>query len=229
MSALEQLKGGLVVSCQPVDDGPMDDVDIIVAMAKAAVVGGAAGLRIEGVEKVRAVCNAVSVPVIGIVKRDLSYSPVRITVSSTDVCDLANAGAKIVAVDATDRLRPESFASLVDTAMAENVLLMADCATFEDGKNALQLGANIIGTTLSGYTDETMSDSSEPDFSLLSEFAEISTGTKTIVMGEGRFNSPELVAKAMQGGASCVTVGSAITRIEHIVGWFTDAIENAES
>ena len=51
---LERLRGGLVVSCQPVDDGPMNRPEIVTAMAQAAVAGGAVGLRIEGVNNLKA-------------------------------------------------------------------------------------------------------------------------------------------------------------------------------
>ncbi|SFD33643.1 Putative N-acetylmannosamine-6-phosphate epimerase, partial [Tropicimonas isoalkanivorans] len=84
MKVLQQLKSGLVASCQPVDDSPMDRPEIVAAMAQAAVAGGAAGLRIEGIENLRATRPLVRVPIIGIVKRDLSDSPVRITVTVED-------------------------------------------------------------------------------------------------------------------------------------------------
>jgi len=94
---LERLRGGLVVSCQPVDNGPMDDPKIVAAMAQAAVNGGAAGLRIEGIENLRAVRPLVDVPIIGIVKTDSDDTPVRITVSKSDVSALTESGADIVA------------------------------------------------------------------------------------------------------------------------------------
>lgn len=71
MSVVERLRGGLVASCQPVDNGPMDRPDIVAAMAQAAVAGGAVGLRIEGMANLRATRRLVDVPIIGIVKRNL--------------------------------------------------------------------------------------------------------------------------------------------------------------
>ena len=107
------LDGGLIVSCQPVGGGPMDSVGIIVAMALAARDGGARALRIEGATNVAAVTRACDLPVIGIVKRDLDTSPVRITPFVQDVADLAAAGAAVIAVDATYRPRPVPVADLL--------------------------------------------------------------------------------------------------------------------
>ena len=109
---LEQLKGRLIASCQPVTGGPMDRPDIVAAMALAALDGGAAGLRIEGLDNVRAVRAATRAPLIGLLKRDLDDSPVRITPFATDVADLIAAGADFVAVDATSQTRPETVEAL---------------------------------------------------------------------------------------------------------------------
>ncbi|SMX48892.1 N-acetylmannosamine-6-phosphate 2-epimerase [Maliponia aquimaris] len=223
MDILQHLRGGLVVSCQPVDDGPMDRPDIVAAMAAAAVAGGAAGLRIEGVENLRAVRAVVTVPIIGIVKRDLPDSPVRITPFATDVAALIDAGADIVAYDATPRPRPEPRQDLVAAIRSRGALAMADCATLDDGRVALSQGAAIIGTTLSGYTADTAGLGDGPDLDLLGAFR----GLGGFVMAEGRFNTPALAAAARQAGADCVTVGSAITRLEHVTGWFRAAIDSA--
>ena len=127
--ALAQLKGGLVVSCQPVDGGPMDRPDIVAAMAQAAVAGGAAGLRIERVANLLAVRPLVTVPIIGIIKRDLPGYPVRITPEISDVDALAIAGADIIAVDATSRRRPVELAALVTACRARHPLCGGDVAT----------------------------------------------------------------------------------------------------
>ncbi len=103
-SLLEALEQSLIVSCQPVPDSPMDRDDIVLAMAQAAVAGGAKGLRIEGAKRVRLVAQHCNVPIVGIIKRDLTESEVRITPSLEDVKALADAGARIIAFDGTDRL-----------------------------------------------------------------------------------------------------------------------------
>ncbi|MCK8462885.1 putative N-acetylmannosamine-6-phosphate 2-epimerase [Aliiroseovarius sp. S1339] len=223
MSALDTLRGGLVVSCQPVDDGPMDRPEIVAAMAAAAVAGGANGLRIEGVDNLVAVRQVVSVPIIGILKRDLDDSPVRITPYLADVKALAEAGADIIAYDATDRPRPETTAAIVAAIHAARALAMADCSTLADGQRALAEGAAILGTTLSGYTAETKDRVEGVDHDLIHAFHQLGG----FVMAEGRVNTPELAGSAMAAGADAVTVGTALTRLEHVTGWFQSAVAQA--
>lgn len=220
MRILEQMRGGLVVSCQPVDGGPMDRPDIVAAMAQAAVAGGAAALRIEGVANLHAVRLRVTVPIIALIKRDLDGSPVRITPFAADVRALIAGGADIVAYDATARVRPEPAADILAAIRAGGVPAMADCATLADARSAQAGGAAIIGTTLSGYTAETATADVAPDLALVRAFA----GMGGFVMAEGRYHTPALAARALAAGADAVTVGSALTRLEHVTGWFAAAL-----
>ncbi|MBP7241141.1 putative N-acetylmannosamine-6-phosphate 2-epimerase [Amaricoccus sp.] len=220
MDKLQRLRGGLVASCQPVDDGPMDRPEIVAAMAQAAVAGGAVGLRIEGVDNLRAVRPTVDVPIIGIVKTDLPDSPVRITVTVEDALALAGAGADIIAYDATPRPRPGAREDVLAAILASGCLAMADCSTIADGETALAAGAAILGTTLSGYTAETATGDDGPDLGLIRAFR----GLGGFVMAEGRVNTPDLAAAAMAAGADAVTVGSALTRLEIVTGWFAEAV-----
>jgi N-acylglucosamine-6-phosphate 2-epimerase len=200
----------------------MDKQDIIVAMAGAAVAAGAGGLRIEGADNVRAVTRVINtVPVIGIVKRDLDDSPVRITPYLDDVYALINAGAAVIAFDGTDRLRPVAVSELLAATHAAGRLAMADCSTLEDGLACMLLGCDLIGTTMSGYTEETASvPDDRPNLELISQLS--SAGA--LVVAEGRIRSAAEAAAALSAGAYCVTVGSAITRIEHITEWFISAM-----
>lgn len=227
MNRLDTLKGGLVASCQPVDGGPMDRPEIVAAMARAAVAGGAAGLRIEGVANLRAVRPVVDVPIIALVKRDLTESPVRITVTVADALELAEAGADVIAYDATPRPRPDAGEDVLAAILRAGRLAMADCATLDDGRTALRGGAAVIGTTMSGYTAETEGRGDGPDFDLLRAFRALADAQGGFVMAEGRFNTPDLAAQAIAAGADAVTVGSALTRLEHITGWFAAAITGA--
>ena len=220
---LSQLKQKLIASCQPVDHGPMDSPQMIAAMAQACIIGGAAGVRIEGAENVEVTAKAIPAPVVGIIKRDLNESDVRITPFLDDVKALAEAGAQIIAYDATIRNRPETTQNLVKAIHDTGCIAMADCSTFEEGKIAAGMGVELIATTLSGYTGGPIP--AEPDFALLRDFA--AEGYK--VVAEGRFNTPELASKAIEAGAYCVTVGSALTRLEHVSQWFSDAIHQAAS
>lgn len=224
MSAiLTTLTGGLVVSCQPVPGGPMDRPDIVAAMAAAAVAGGAAGVRIEGLANLRAARAAVRAPIIALIKRDLTASPVRITPFVQDVRDLAAAGADVVAVDATDRARPAPLADLAAGIRAAGILGMADCATAADGLGARDLGFAILGTTLSGYTETSAPAGDGPDLDLVRAFRAMGG----FVMAEGRLNTPKAAAAAIRAGADAVTVGTALTRLEIMTGWFGAAVTEA--
>jgi len=214
-----QLHKGLIASCQPVDKGPMDKVEHVVAMALAALVGGAAGLRIEGLNNIRAVAAVTNAPIVGIIKRNLPTSPVRISPFVEDVAALAEAGARIIAFDATDRVRPVNVEDLLDAVHQQGCIAMADCASYEDGKKMAGLGCSFIGSTMSGYLDVDNTPD-EPDLVLVERW--VADGL--CVIAEGRYNSPERAAQAIKAGAAAVTVGSAITRVEHITAWFADSI-----
>ena len=220
---LAQLKNGLIASCQPVDSGPMDSPEIVAAMAAASVAGGAAGLRIEGIENLKAARKAVNVPIVGIVKYDLEDSPVRITPFLQDIDDLYNAGADIIAFDGTDRVRPTTIEASVKRIQELGVMSMADCSTFEEGMYCQKLGVDLIGSTMSGYTGGEIPK--DPDVQLVRDL--VANGCR--VMAEGRYNTPELAAMAIENGAYAVTVGSALTRLEHIVSWFVTAIDNRKT
>src|SRR5690606_11212580 len=154
----------------------------------------------------------VDVPIIGIVKSDLADSPVRITVRVADALALAAAGADVIAYDATARQRPDSRDSVLAAILRAGRIAMADCSTLDDGRVALVAGADILGTTLSGYTAETEGLGDGPDLDLIGAFRSLGA----FVMAEGRINSPDLAASAMAAGADAVTVGSALTRLEHV-------------
>lgn len=217
-----QLENGLVVSCQPVPGSAMDKPEIVAAMACAALDGGAAALRIEGISNIEAVRKVTDAPIIGIIKRDLPDSDVRITPWQEDVDALSAAGADIIAFDVTQRARPVSVEALYQRVCKTGCLAMADASCLKDGLLAQQMGLDFIGTTLSGYTQTPVP--SEPDIELVRQL--VQAGCR--VIAEGRYNSPELAAAVMKAGAYAVTVGSAITRIEHICGWFCDAIAQHE-
>lgn len=216
---LTQIQNGLIASCQPVDDGPMDSPEIVAAMAAACVAGGAVGLRIEGIENLKAARKVVNVPIVGIVKRDLADSPVRITPFLQDIDDLYHAGADIIAFDGTDRLRPTTIEACVERIQALGAMSMADCSNLAEGLYCQGLGVDLIGSTMSGYTGGEIP--AEPDLQLVSDL----TANGCRVMAEGRYNTPELAGVAIENGAYAVTVGSALTRLEHIVSWFVGAIK----
>ncbi|QUJ69547.1 putative N-acetylmannosamine-6-phosphate 2-epimerase (plasmid) [Photobacterium sp. GJ3] len=219
----QQLANTIVVSIQPVEGSPLDTTEFVVAMARAAEMAGAPALRIESIERVTAVAKAVSIPIIGIVKRDLPDSPVRITPFVDDVKALEAAGAAIIAFDATDRVRPESRQEIAEAIVHSGCIGMADCAAFEDGSWAHSQGIELIGSTLSGYTGEMTPE--DPDIELVTQFSRAGY----LTMAEGRFNSPALCKQAIEAGALAVTVGSALTRLEVATSWYLDAAASTKN
>ena len=201
----------------------MDRADIVCAFALAALDGGAAALRIESVAYVRAVRDVTDAPIIGLVKRDLTDSPVRITPHPEDVTALAAAGADIIAFDATDRPRPASIADLVAAIRKAGSIAMADCSRTADATAALAAGADIVGSTLSGYAGGPTPEG--PDYDLLEDLRRLTPR----VVAEGRIRTPDDAARALEHGAWCVVVGSAITRTEHVTSWFVDALRGRAS
>ena len=220
MSAvLDKLKSGLIVSCQPVPGGPMDNIACVTGFALAAIETGAVGLRIESLAYVQAVRAVTDAPMIGIIKHDLDDYDVRITPTAEMAHQLAAAGADIVAFDATLRPRPEPIEAILAAVRDTGALAMADCADFADAEAAAALGFDCIGSTLSGYVGPGP-EPVLPDYDLLRRMA----GLDAFIVAEGRIRSPEQAAAALAAGADAVVVGSAITRTEHIVSWYLDAI-----
>ncbi|TXH98977.1 MAG: ROK family protein [Rhizobium sp.] len=217
----EDLNLSLVVSCQPVPGGAMDEASFVSGFARAALAAGARALRIESAPYVAAVRAAVDAPIIGIVKRDLEDSPIRITPFISDVEALADAGADIIAFDATDRPRPATIEALLAAIKARGLLSMADCSSLEDAKQALAAGVDFVGTTMSGYVGGP--EPVEPDIALIAAMRQLTP----YVIAEGRIRTPEQAADAVRAGACAVVVGSAITRTEHVTSWFDEAVAAA--
>jgi len=199
----------------------MDSQDAVVGFAGCALEGGAVGLRIEGAARVAAVRKAYAVPIIGLIKRDLPDSPIRITPYLHDVDALAHAGANIIAVDATDRVRPVDLGALIDRIHSHRCLAMADCAHLAEAQAAVACGAALVGSTMSGYTGGPVPQ--HPDFALVRAMASLGT----FVVAEGRLHTPELLAQAVRAGADAVVVGSAVTRPDVVTSWFAQATREA--
>ena len=170
---LEQIKGGLIVSCQALETEPLYDSYIMSKMAWAAYLGGAVGIRANTVVDIKAIKEKVNLPVIGIIKQVYDDSDVYITPTMKEVDALVAIGCEIIAVDATDRPRPngvtfEEFFTEV-RAKYPDQLFMADTSCFEEGKKAEELGMDLIGTTMAGYTPYTKG-TPLPDFKLMERY-----------------------------------------------------------
>lgn len=215
------LLGGLIVSCQARADNPMHGANHMAAMARAAVEGGASAIRANGSDDVAAICRAVDVPVIGI-NKIFSDHPVYITPTCAAAREVAAAGASIIALDATYRDRPEEPLEEVVAFIRDELgcRVFADVSTLNEGLTAQQLGADYVATTLSGYTEETQSARNGPDLGLVRDLVWYGTGP---VIAEGRFETPDQVAKALDLGAAAVVVGTAITNPREITRRFATA------
>jgi N-acetylmannosamine-6-phosphate 2-epimerase/N-acetylmannosamine kinase len=201
----------------------MDRADMVVGFALAALAGGAKALRVESLPYLRAVRAATDAPLVGIIKHDLPDTPVRITPTIAEAVALCEAGADIVAVDATRRPRPASVVDLIAAIKAHGKLAMADCSDLEDARAALAAGADIVGTTLSGYTGGP--EPTVPDFALIRAMRTLTPH----VIAEGRIHTPDQAAEALRCGAFTVVVGSALTRTEHATSWFAAALAGARA
>lgn len=208
--AMEPLIGGIVVSCQAAEDNPLHGPKTMALMALAAERGGAVGLRVNGPADTAAVMATTSLPVLAIYKVDYANCEVRITPTVADTRAVLETGAPFIALDGTNRPRPhgERLADSVHAIHERGALAFADLATREDLAGAIEAGADAVGTTLSGYTAESATDSDEPDLDLL---AWLVTHSPVPVFAEGRYWTPEQASAALEIGASFVVVGTAIT------------------
>lgn len=225
---LERLRGGMIVSCQSEGQDPFNaNPDYMGLFAKAAEMGGAVGIRTQGIEKLKSIKQTTNIPVIGLLKSMFPDGTVRITGSYKEVEELIAAGSDIIAIDGTFRERegltgPE-FIKVVKQKYG--CLVLADIATYEEAKACAENGADAISTTLNGYTPETWSVIDTPNFYLLEE---ILRNIAIPVFAEGRYNVPADAQKAMELGAYGVISGTALTRPRVITKWFVDAVEKGK-
>ena len=220
---LARLRGGLVVSCQALEDEPLHGAHIMAAMARAALEGGASGIRANSPADVAAIRAAVELPLIGLYKENIPGYPVYITPTVRHAVLIAEAGADILALDATQRPRPLELTVteiIAQVRQATGRLVLADVSTYDEGVAAWQAGAHAVSTTLSGYTTDSPRQEG-PDFDLLRRLAE---RLPVPVIAEGRISTPEQAAQALDLGAFAVVVGGAITRPQLITRQFTAAI-----
>lgn len=215
---------GLIVSCQALEHEPLHGGDTMAKMAVAAKSVGAVAIRTNGVEDIRRIREAVDLPIIGLIKRDMPGSAVFITPTVDEVTAIVEAGAGIVAMDVTDREgRLDTVRELIDCAHRLGAAVMADVSTFEEGVAAEKLGADYVGTTLSGYTPYSP-QLEEPDFELVRK---LKATLQVPVVAEGRIWTPQQAAEALEAGADVVVVGSAITRPQLIAERFAKAVAAA--
>ncbi|WP_415789591.1 N-acetylmannosamine-6-phosphate 2-epimerase [Deinococcus saxicola] len=223
---LQPLPRGLIVSCQARPDNPLHGPAFMVAMAHAAQGGGAVAIRTEGLADVAAIHAALSLPVIGLIKRDGRADGVYITPEVVDVTALVSAGAQWVALDAT-LARPETeLRELIAAAHAAGVGVLADLATVEDAVRAVDCGVDALATTLHGYTPGTRAEHrGVPNLDLLARL--VGRFPQLPVVAEGRFGTPQHVAAAFGAGAHAAVVGTAITNPREITRALAGAVPDS--
>lgn len=221
----DRIKGGLIVSCQALENEPLHSSYIMSRMAYAAYESGASGIRANSVADIRSIQDTVNLPIIGIIKIDYDDSEVYITPTIKEVDELVECGTDIIAVDATDRVRPngktlDEFFKEVREKYPEQIF-MADCSTYEEGLHAAKIGFDIVGTTMHGYTSYT-SGAKLPNIELIKKLVD---NCGTHVIAEGGIWTPDDLASCMEQGVLAAVVGSAITRPQEITKRFMKAIK----
>ena len=228
--AVKQVAGELIVSCQASTGEPLCSPEHILALALSAINGGAGALRLEGVENIRLVRANTKLPIIGLTKDDTilpseRLKKVYITGSFAEAQSLAEAGADIIALDATGRPRPDGLTLKEQIQKIHDQLKLpvwADVATFSEGVAARESGADVISSTMFGYTEDTVLPPEHgPSFELLKDLCQ---HIDCPVILEGRVWYPEDVTRAFELGVHAVVVGSAITRPQLITQRFVKAI-----
>ncbi|WP_296137304.1 N-acetylmannosamine-6-phosphate 2-epimerase [uncultured Tessaracoccus sp.] len=219
---LQSLRGTLIVSCQAYPGEPMRHPETMAQIAQAVVEGGASAVRLQGLDDIRLTRGLVDVPVIGLVKQ--GHEGVFITPTLEIARATADAGSHVVALDATTRPRPDGL-TLAQTVEGlrdshPEVLVMADCDSFESAQHAVDAGVDVLGTTLAGYTGA-RPKTDGPDLELL---ARIAQELPLPVIAEGRIHRPDQARACIDAGAHACVVGTAITHPTTITGWFRDAV-----
>jgi N-acylglucosamine-6-phosphate 2-epimerase len=219
---VRSLQGGLIVSCQAPVGSPMRDPAVMAAVAAAVAAAGAIGIRANAPDHVRHIRAAVDLPLIGLWKD--GDTGVYLTPTARHAVEVLQAGADIVAVDATARDRPDGrqFRDTVAAVHQAGGLVMADVSSLAEGRQAADDGADMVATTLSGYTHP--GTPSGPDLDLIERLADT---IAVPVVAEGRIASPADAVSARNRGAWAVVVGTAITAPDQITAAFVRELASA--
>ena len=222
-SWFQSLQGKLIVSCQALVNEPLFGSAIMAKMALAAKIGGAAAIRANSPEDIRAIRAMVDLPIFGLFKDNIPGYEVYITPTLKHAQEIYTAGADVICIDATSRQRPENLPLEKFIQKIKELTqcpVMADISTYEEGLLAEAAGADIISTTMSGYTAYSLKREG-PDFELIKKLARELCRP---LLAEGRITTPEMAKEALNLGAYAVIVGGAITRPAEITARFVKGI-----
>ena len=224
---LKKIRGQMIVSCQAVPGEALyvEEQSIMYLMARAAKLAGSPAIRTSSIRDVIAIKEETGLPVIGLIKITYPGYESYITPTMKEVDELVEAGADVVALDCTMRRRGDGttineFLHAVRERYPDQ-LLMADVSTYEEGVNAWKCGVDMVGTTMSGYTDYSPKLDG-PDYDLMRRLA---SDLQIPVIGEGKIHTPEQAVEALKTGVWAIVVGGAITRPAEIAGRFIKAIQ----
>jgi len=223
------MRGTVIVSCQATPGEPLyiKDGTVMHLMARAAKLAGAKMIRTSSVRDIVAIKEETGLPVIGLIKREYPGYTGRITMTMKEVDECMEALSDIVSIDCTDTERGDGLTAPEFLKKVKekypNIIIMADCATLEEAKAAYAAGADLVGSTMNGYTAATAHCKGEPNYELVQQMvAELPCP----VIAEGRVHTPEQAKKMLELGAWAVVVGGAITRPLEIATRFMNAVKD---
>ena len=223
----DRIRGQMIISCQAVPGEPLyvEEKSIMYLMARAAKMAGSPAIRTSSIRDVIAIKQETGLPVIGLVKIQYPGYEGYITPTMKEVDELVEAGSDVVALDCTLRRRGDgtSVNDFIRDIREKypDIILMADISNYEEGVNAWKCGVDIVGTTMSGYTDYTPKLDG-PDYELMRRLA---ADLDIPVIGEGKIHTPVQAVAGLDTGVWSIVVGGAITRPLEIAGRFMKAIE----
>ena len=207
---------GIIVSAQAKAGNPFKNSERLSYMAQAAELGGAVAIRADGVADITAMRERVTLPIIGINKKVDETGRVVITPDFESAKEVADAGASIIALDATfceSNIRADVEKTVKAIQEQLGLPVMADVSTLEEAVRASEYGVDLVSTTLAGYIPGELHSEDElytPNLGLLKSMID-SPHVKCPVIGEGRFWRIEDVREAFRLGAHALVIGKAIT------------------
>lgn len=198
----------LIASAQADEHAPLDNPESIVRLALSSIKEGVKVLRLQGFDNIHAVREATATPVIGLIKRHFDGFGPYITPTIDTIKELLATPCEAIGIDGTRRKRPDgsTLKEAIALIHASGRLALVDCDVPDSVKYSIECGADIISTTLAGYTQESVKTQG-PDLEFLREAIKIG---RRPVLGEGRYSQRWQIETALRMGASGVVVGGAL-------------------